>query len=91
MERDLRTPADRPEGRSVNNEHRQRRTAHRIGAWRTSSFSNQGTCVELAPTSQGVVMRNSNDHQQGTLTFSRADFAEFLEWGKAGALDDLAN
>jgi hypothetical protein len=59
------------------------------GLWRTSSFSDGGQCVELAPTSDGVALRHSKDHSQGTLEFAHSDFKALIEGIKAGQFDDL--
>jgi hypothetical protein len=60
-----------------------------IGPWRKSTYTNQGNCFELAPTPQGVALRNSNDHGQGTLYFTYAELAAFLAGAKDGEFDDL--
>lgn len=58
--------------------------------WRKSTYSGQnGSCVELAPVSGGVIVRNSNRIEDGTLTFTRAELAAFLDGAKAGEFDDL--
>jgi hypothetical protein len=59
------------------------------GPWRTSTFTNQGNCVEMAPTATGAAMRNSNSPDQGTLHPSRAAVAVLLAGTRAGLLDDL--
>ncbi|MEA3530339.1 MULTISPECIES: DUF397 domain-containing protein [Nocardia] len=58
--------------------------------WRKSSFTNPETCVEVAAVPEGVLVRNSNAPQAGTLEFTRAEFAAWLEGCKAGEFDDLA-
>ena len=60
------------------------------GPWRVSSFTNQGNCVELAPTVSGVALRNSNARDAGTLVVDRAALGTVLDAARAGALDDLA-
>jgi hypothetical protein len=59
------------------------------GPWRTSTFTNQGNCVELAPTAVGAALRNSNSPEQGTLHPSRAALAALLAGTTAGELDAL--
>jgi hypothetical protein len=59
------------------------------GPWRKSTFTNQGNCFELAPTAQGIALRNSNDHGQGILYFTHAELVAFLAGAKAGEFDDL--
>jgi hypothetical protein len=60
------------------------------GPWRKSSYSDQGACVELAPTTDGVGLRNSNDHTQGTLYFTRAEFEAWIKGCKAGEFDGVS-
>jgi len=59
------------------------------GPWRTSTFTNQGNCVEVAPTAIGVAVRNSNSREQGTLYFSKDELAAVLAAAQAGELDEL--
>jgi hypothetical protein len=59
------------------------------GPWRKSTFTNQGNCFELAPTTKGIALRNSNDHAQGVLYFTHAELVAFLAGAKAGEFDDL--
>ena len=59
-------------------------------AWRKSSFSGtSGTCVEIANTGDGVVVRNSNHVELGTLPFTRAELTAFIAGCKAGEFDDI--
>lgn len=60
------------------------------GSWRKSSFTNQGNCFELAPTSDGIALRNSNDPDKKTLYFSHTELDAFLRGVKGGEFDDLA-
>jgi hypothetical protein len=58
--------------------------------WRTSSFSApDGNCVEVAAADDRIAVRNSNDPGAGTLTFTRAEMAAWIEGCKAGEFDDL--
>lgn len=58
--------------------------------WRKSSFSSSNSdCVEIASTGDGVMIRNSNDLAQGTMTFTRAELAAFIAGAKACEFDDL--
>lgn len=59
-------------------------------AWRKSSFTNPETCVEVAGTPDGVLVRNSNAPDAGTLEFTHAEFRAWLLGCKAGEFDDLA-
>lgn len=57
--------------------------------WRKSSHSNNGSCVEVAETAAGVLVRNSNRPDAGTIAFTRAEMAAWIEGCKAGEFDDL--
>lgn len=57
--------------------------------WRLSSFTMESNCVEMAPIENRVVVRNSNHRDAGTLMFTRAEMAVWLDGIKAGQLDDL--
>jgi hypothetical protein len=58
--------------------------------WRKSSFSGQGgSCVEVAQDHDRVAVRNSNRPDAGTLHFTRAEMAAWIEGCKAGGFDDL--
>lgn len=67
---------------------------HTSGAdldWRKSSYSGaNGDCVEVADTGNGVAVRHSKEPNQGTLVYTRAELAAFIEGCKAGEFDDLA-
>jgi hypothetical protein len=67
----------------------EQRTTELTGPWRKSTYTNQGNCFELAPTTGGIALRNSNDHAQGTLYFTHAELAAFLAGAKDGEFDDL--
>lgn len=48
-------------------------------AWRTSSRSSNGEqCVEVAPTADGVLVRHSMRHGDGTIAFTFPAWEEFL-------------
>ena len=59
--------------------------------WRTSSFtgSNGGTCVEVAATANGVLVRNSNRPHETPIAFTHAELAAWIDGCKAGEFDDL--
>lgn len=48
--------------------------------WRTSSRCDSGTCVEVAVTDDHVLLRNGSDPDGPRLSFTRAEWAEFLGW-----------
>lgn len=57
-------------------------------AWRKSSVSGDGGCVEVADLGDLVGMRDTKDRGTGpVLTFSRAMWAEFLVGVRSGELD----
>jgi hypothetical protein len=59
--------------------------------WRISSYSTQnGSCVAVAGTPDGVLLRNSVHPDRGTLRFDPAAMAAFVAACAAGELDDLA-
>lgn len=57
--------------------------------WRVSSFTDNGTCVEVAGTPDAVFIRNSNARDAGTVAFTRDEFSAWLNGCKAGEFDDL--
>ena len=57
--------------------------------WRKSSYSNNGQCVEVAETNDGVLVRNSNRPDAGTIEFTRAEMAAWIEGCKAGEFEDI--
>jgi hypothetical protein len=63
-------------------------TNHR---WRKSTYStDQGNCIELAPTASGIDLRDSKEPDGPVLHFTRAELAAFLAGCRAGEFDDLA-
>ncbi|MEU2034106.1 DUF397 domain-containing protein [Nocardia amamiensis] len=58
--------------------------------WRVSSFTDNGTCVEVAGTPDTVYVRNSNAREAGAVAFTREEFSAWLKGCKAGEFDDLA-
>ncbi|WP_194832613.1 DUF397 domain-containing protein [Nocardia sp. XZ_19_369] len=57
--------------------------------WRVSSFTDNGTCVEVAGTPDTVFVRNSNARDAGTVAFTRDEFSAWLKGCKRGEFDDL--
>jgi len=59
--------------------------------WRKSSFSNAGgNCVETAALDDGhIAVRNSNHPDAGTVLFTHAEMAAWINGCKAGEFDDL--
>lgn len=61
------------------------------GPFRKSTYSGaQGNCVEIAPTTGGVLVRNSNRPDEAAIHYTKAELAAFLSGVKAGEFDDLA-
>jgi hypothetical protein len=59
-------------------------------AWRTSSFSSHGLCVEVALLDDGrTAVRNSNHPEVGVVLFTRAEMDAWIKGVKAGEFDDL--
>ena len=53
--------------------------------WVKSSYSAQGSCVELTALPDGTVaMRNSRDPQGAALVFTRAEIGAFVQGATAG-------
>ncbi|WP_434742448.1 DUF397 domain-containing protein [Micromonospora sp. SH-82] len=46
--------------------------------WRKSSASLNGDCVEVAPMSHGVAVRDSKNPDGAVLSFSRSNWRAFL-------------
>lgn len=57
--------------------------------WRTSSFSGDGTCVEVAEDGDRIAVRNSVHPDRGTVYFTREEMAAWVAGCKAGEFDDL--
>lgn len=62
-----------------------------IGPWRKSRYSNsQGNCVEVAPTTSGVAVRDSKEVNEigegraSVLAFSPDEWTDFLKGVVAG-------
>ena len=47
-------------------------------AWRKAQRSENGHCVEVAPLTDGVAVRDSKRPEDPYLMFSRADWTSFL-------------
>jgi hypothetical protein len=58
-------------------------------AWRKSSYSDNGKCVEIAEAGDAVLVRNSQRPDAGTLVFPPAALAAFVAACRTGKLDDL--
>ena len=57
--------------------------------WRKSSFTTNGTCVEVATTGHRVLVRNSNRPEAGTIAFTEDEISAWILGCKAGEFDDM--
>ncbi len=57
--------------------------------WTRSSYCTGGTCVEVAPTHNGVLLRDGKNPHQPPSRFTRAEWAGFLKAIKSGEFDQL--
>lgn len=59
--------------------------------WRKSSFSgSQSACVEMSRDADGrIFVRNSNNPDAGTLTFTASELQAWLEGCAAGEFNDF--
>jgi hypothetical protein len=61
-----------------------------VNRWRKSSYSgSNGACVEVADLGENVAVRNSNQPDAGTLTFTTPVMRAFIDTCKSGQLDQL--
>ncbi len=56
---------------------------------KASRSSSNGNCVEMRPTEGGVDVRDSKDPHGPILSFSKDEFAAWLEGAQAGEFDHL--
>lgn len=58
--------------------------------WRKARVSvNNGACVEIAPFSEGIAIRDSKEPDGPILTYTVAEWRAFLHGAKAGEFDNL--
>ncbi|MGH9213851.1 MAG: DUF397 domain-containing protein [Acidimicrobiales bacterium] len=62
---------------------------HSAAEWRTSTFSDNALCVEVASIGDQVAIRHSKDPNGPILHFTRGEMLAFLQGTKAGEFDDL--
>jgi hypothetical protein len=58
-------------------------------AWRKSTESLNGDCVEVAPLIDGVAVRDSKNPDGAILTFTRSEWQAFIRGAHKGEFDDL--
>jgi Domain of unknown function (DUF397) len=58
-------------------------------AWRTAKKSGGGNCVEVAPDSGLVAVRDSKDRDGPVLRFTATEWDAFLDGVRRGEFDDL--
>lgn len=56
----------------------------KVSSW---SKNNPKTCVAVAVKSEGVAVRNSNNHNRKTVYFTHEEWKAFLAGAKAGEFD----
>ncbi len=59
-------------------------------AWRTSTMSAGGNCVEVAPAGGMVAVRDSKNPAGPVLYYTGDEWRAFLGGAKQGEFDDLA-
>jgi predicted secreted Zn-dependent protease len=55
--------------------------------WRTSTFCSSGACVEVAPTAECILLRDSKDPAGPVLAFSHDEWAAFVSGVHAREFD----
>ncbi|BCY09580.1 DUF397 domain-containing protein [Actinoplanes sp. L3-i22] len=55
--------------------------------WRTSSFCNNTSCVEVAATPEFVAVRDSKSPRQLVLVYSKGEWQQFIAGAKNGEFD----
>jgi hypothetical protein len=60
---------------------------HREGEYRKSTYSGSGGCLEVAPISGGVNLRDSKNLDQDPFFFTRAEWEAFLQGVRDGQFD----
>lgn len=58
-----------------------------IEPWRKSSFSQNGDCVEVAFSDEGIFVRNSRRPRGGVLEFNDREWLAFLAGVRHGEFD----
>jgi uncharacterized protein DUF397 len=59
-------------------------------AWRTSTFSGGGGCVEVTPVGDKVAVRHSRRPDQEVIVYSAAEWSAFIDGAKKGEFDNVA-
>ncbi|WP_088289055.1 DUF397 domain-containing protein [Kineosporia sp. A_224] len=57
--------------------------------WRRAAACGEAACVEVGATLESVAIRDSKNRCGGSLTFTRAEWAAFVEGVRRGEFDDL--
>jgi hypothetical protein len=57
---------------------------------KASASGAQGQCVEMAAVEDAVYVRDSKNAEGARLTFTKAEFAAWLDGAKKGEFDHLA-
>lgn len=63
---------------------------HASMTWQKAAASLPGgNCIEVSPLAEGVALRDSKAPQDGALTYSKAEFAAFVDGCRRGEFDHL--
>jgi predicted secreted Zn-dependent protease len=65
------------------------RAAHSDLIWRRSLSCNSGACVEVAASGQTILIADSKAPSGPVLSYTAAEFREFITGAKNGDFDDL--
>jgi predicted secreted Zn-dependent protease len=55
--------------------------------WRTSSFTSNGNCVEIAAFGESLLVRNSNNRGGPVVQFTSIEWEQFIKGVYAGEFD----
>lgn len=83
-----RSKAGRPEAAHANGERPNGAPGHL--RWRTSSFSGEGNCVEVAADAPNIMLRDSKDPAGPRLAVGAGEWAAFLTAIRAGEFDSTS-
>jgi hypothetical protein len=57
--------------------------------WRTALSCNGGTCIKVAASGESILIADSKEPDGPILTYTPAEWREFLAGAKNGDFDDL--
>ncbi|MFJ7242388.1 DUF397 domain-containing protein [Streptomyces olivaceus] len=53
--------------------------------WKTSTYTDTGSCVEWARPPAGVLVRDTKDRERARVAFGAGAWQPFVDWTKIGA------